>query len=181
LRILVADDQEAVTKSVCSTLGSRADFKVCAEAANGKEAVEKAKTMNPELIIFDITMPLLNGLEAARIIRMTSSGAPILILSVHKSKQLIEEAKKIGVREHVTKADAGLVWSVPYTRCSKITLFPLRTHDRSLPGGQAEAVMRESMGVNRLPHQTRLNTILQFVHELRGSLLRYSHKMRWAA
>jgi DNA-binding NarL/FixJ family response regulator len=107
LRILVADDLETVRKRVCSTLTSRADFEVCGEAVNGKDAVEKAKALHPDLIILDITMPELNGFEAARMIRKISPETPILILSVHKSRQLIEEAKKIGVRGYVMKADAG--------------------------------------------------------------------------
>jgi len=106
LRILVADDQEAVRKRVCATLITRSDFVVCGEAANGKEAVEKAKTLNPDLIILDITMPVMNGLDAARAIQSFSPNTPIVILSVHKSKQLVEEARRIGVRGYVTKEEA---------------------------------------------------------------------------
>jgi DNA-binding NarL/FixJ family response regulator len=107
MKILVADDQEAIRKQVCAILMSRGNCEVCAEAANGKEAVEKAKDFAPDLVILDITMPLLNGLDAARMIRESSPKTPILILSVHKSRQLMEEARKIGVRGYVTKAEAG--------------------------------------------------------------------------
>ena len=105
-RILVADDQELVRRRVCSTLMARSDFEVCGEAANGKEALEKFKELRPDLVILDITMPLMNGLEAARAIHSVSPNTPVLILSVHKSKQLIEEARRIGVRGYVTKEDA---------------------------------------------------------------------------
>ena len=105
-RILVADDQEAIRKRVCSILLSRSTFQVCGEAENGKEVVEKTKELNPDVIILDITMPVMNGLDAARMIRKVST-APIVILSVHKSKQLMEEAQKIGARGYVAKADAG--------------------------------------------------------------------------
>jgi two-component system nitrate/nitrite response regulator NarL len=107
LRILVADDQEAIRKRVCSILESRINFEVCAEAANGREAVEKAQELNPDVVILDITMPILNGLDAARMIREFSPDTPILILSVHKSRQLMEEAQKIGVRGYLTKGEAG--------------------------------------------------------------------------
>lgn len=107
LRVLVADDQEAFRKRVCLTLASHPNMEVCAEAANGKEAVEKAQEFSPDLIILDITMPVLNGLDAARQIRKSLPQTPILILSVHKSKQLVEEAMKIGARGYVTKAEAG--------------------------------------------------------------------------
>jgi len=102
VRIVVADDQEVVRKRVVATLMSRGDLQVCAEASNGQEAIEKAK----ELVILDITMPVLNGLDAARQIRTFAPDLPILILSVHKSRQVVEEAKKIGVRGYVTKGEA---------------------------------------------------------------------------
>jgi len=105
-RILVADDQELVRRRICSTLTARAGFEVCGEATNGKEAVEKFKELKPDLVILDITMPLMNGLEAARAIHAFSPETPLLILSVHKSKQLVEEARRIGVRGYVTKEDA---------------------------------------------------------------------------
>jgi len=105
VRIVVADDQAVVRKRVVATLMSRGDLEVCAEASNGKEAVEKARELNPDLVILDITMPELNGLDAARQIRSFAPNLPILILSVHKSKQVVEEAKKIGVRGYVTKGD----------------------------------------------------------------------------
>jgi DNA-binding NarL/FixJ family response regulator len=107
LRVLVADDQEAFRRRVCLTLASHPNLEVCAQAANGQEAVEKALELTPDLIILDITMPVLNGLDAARQIHKSSPQTPILILSVHKSKQLVEEAMKIGARGYVTKAEAG--------------------------------------------------------------------------
>jgi DNA-binding NarL/FixJ family response regulator len=106
VRILVADDQELVRKRVCATLTARSDFEVCAEAANGKEAVEKAKALNPDLVILDITMPLMNGLDAARAIHAFSPATPVLILSIHKSNQLVDEARKFGASGYVTKEDA---------------------------------------------------------------------------
>jgi len=106
VRILVADDQELVRKRVCATLTSRSDFEVCAEATNGKEAVEKVKQLNPDLVILDITMPLMNGLEAARVIHSFAPCTPVLILSIHKSNQLVDEARKIGASGYVTKEDA---------------------------------------------------------------------------
>ncbi len=124
-RILVADDQELVRRRVCSTLKARPDFEVCGEAANGKEAVEKFKELKPDLVILDITMPLMNGLEAARWILTSSPGTPVLILSVHKSRQVVQEARRIGVRGFVTKEDAvqNLVRAVDAV-LQKQTFFP---------------------------------------------------------
>jgi DNA-binding NarL/FixJ family response regulator len=106
VRILVADDQEGVRKRVIATLTSREGFEVCGEARTGLEAVQLAKELKPDLIVLDITMPEMNGLEAARHIRDFAPDALILILSVHKSKQLLEEARKVGVRGYVTKGEA---------------------------------------------------------------------------
>jgi two-component system, NarL family, nitrate/nitrite response regulator NarL len=107
VRILVADDQPGIRKRVCLTLASRIVMEVCDEAANGEEAVEMAEESNPDLIILDITMPVMNGLEAARRIRKFLPNTPIMILTMHKSKQLMEEAQKIGVRGYVVKGEAG--------------------------------------------------------------------------
>jgi DNA-binding NarL/FixJ family response regulator len=107
LRILIADDHEAVRKGVCAILGARADVEVCGEAVDGKEAIEKAGALKPDIIILDITMPVLSGFEAAREIRKTMPHVAILILSMHESNQLIEEAKKIGVQGYITKTQVG--------------------------------------------------------------------------
>jgi two-component system nitrate/nitrite response regulator NarL len=71
---------------------------VCGEAANGREAIDKAQELKPDLIILDITMPVLNGIDAAEILRETMPHVPILFLSMHQSRQIITEAKRIGVR-----------------------------------------------------------------------------------
>jgi DNA-binding NarL/FixJ family response regulator len=125
VRILIADDQPGIRKRVCLTLAGRVGLEVCDEAADGREAVEKAQESHPDLIILDITMPVMNGLEAARKIRKILPDTPILILTMHKSKQLLEEAQKIGVRGYVVKAEAGqnLVAAVKAIQQSQ-TFFP---------------------------------------------------------
>jgi two-component system nitrate/nitrite response regulator NarL len=107
VQILIADDREAIRKQVSLILTSRPDLEVCAEAADGKEAVEKTRELNPDLVILDITMPILNGLDAARVIKGFAPDIPILVLTVHKSRQLMQEAQKIGVQGYVTKAEAS--------------------------------------------------------------------------
>lgn len=127
MRILIADDHEAVRKGVCAILGSRDDVEICGEAENGKEAIEKAVALTPDLIVLDITMPVLSGFEAAREIRRILPHLPILILSMHESNQLIEEAKKIGVQGYVTKTQVGgtLLQAVD-ALLRKETFFPQR-------------------------------------------------------
>jgi DNA-binding NarL/FixJ family response regulator len=107
LRILVADDHESVRKGVCVILGTRGDIEVCGEAANGREAIDKAQEVKPDLIIMDITMPVLNGIDAAEVLRKTMPHVPILFLSMHQSRQIMSEAKRVGVQGYVKKSDAA--------------------------------------------------------------------------
>jgi DNA-binding NarL/FixJ family response regulator len=128
LRILIADDHEAVRKGVCAILSSRTDVEVCGEAENGKETIEKANALKPDLIILDITMPVLNGFEAAREIRKTLPNVPILILSMHESNHLIGEAKRIGVQGYVTKTQVGGTLLAAVDKLLRHgTFFPERT------------------------------------------------------
>jgi len=107
VRVLIVDDYDAVRKGVCAILSSRLDIEVCGEAANGQEAVEKAKTLRPDFIILDATMPVLNGFDAAREILKILPTVPILMLSMHQHQQFVDEAKKAGVRGYVTKAQVA--------------------------------------------------------------------------
>lgn len=125
MRVLVADDQPGIRKRVCLTLASIVTLEVCDEAADGQEAVEKAEESSPDLIILDVTMPVMNGLDAARKIRVFSPHTPILMLTMHKSRQLMEEARKIGVRGYVVKADAAQSLSSAITAVLQSqTFFP---------------------------------------------------------
>ncbi len=107
MRILVADDHAAVRKGVCAILSSRIDIEVCGEAENGKEAIQKAIELRPDLIILDVTMPVVNGFDAARELVKILPEIPILMLTMHQSKQLLEEAKRIGVRGYLSKNQAS--------------------------------------------------------------------------
>jgi DNA-binding NarL/FixJ family response regulator len=104
LRILVADDHSALRMRVCSILRARKDLEVCGEAENGKEAVEKTQELEPDLIVLDIAMPVLDGIGAAREIRKRMPEVEILILSMHRGKQAIQEAKLVGARGFVSKS-----------------------------------------------------------------------------
>lgn len=107
VRILVADDHETVRKGICAILSSRLTLEEVGEASDGLEAIAKAKELEPDLIVLDITMPKLGGFEAAREIRKLYPEMPILFLSMHDGKHLIETAKAIPVQGYVMKNQVG--------------------------------------------------------------------------
>ena len=102
LRVLIADDYEAVRVGLCAILRS-ADISVCAQAKNGEEAVEKSIQLRPDLIILDISMPGIGGLEAARQIRIFLPDVPILFFTMHNTPELFAIAKSVGAQGFVTK------------------------------------------------------------------------------
>jgi DNA-binding NarL/FixJ family response regulator len=106
LRILIADDHDLMRRGVKTLLESHAGWEVCGEAKTGREAVEKAEELKPNIVILDISMPDLNGVEAARRIRKASASTEILILSMHYSDQLIREIVEAGVRGYIVKSDS---------------------------------------------------------------------------
>ena len=107
LRILIADDHEVARHGIRALLEAHAGWEVCAEAKDGREAVELASTTNPALILLDIGMPNLNGLEAARKILAASPDVPILIVTMHDSDQVVREVLRAGARGFLLKSDAG--------------------------------------------------------------------------
>jgi DNA-binding NarL/FixJ family response regulator len=107
LRILVADDHEVVREGVRGLVQTRPDWTVCGEATNGREAVEQAGRLAPDVVILDIAMPELNGLEAARRIRKASPRTEVLILTMHRSEELVRQVLAAGARGYLLKSDAG--------------------------------------------------------------------------
>jgi DNA-binding NarL/FixJ family response regulator len=107
LRILLADDHEVVRQGMRALLEVRPEWEVCAEAANGREAVEMAKQTKPDVVVMDISMPELNGLEATRQVLANLPGTEVLILTLHESEQLVRRVVESGARAYVLKSDAG--------------------------------------------------------------------------
>jgi DNA-binding NarL/FixJ family response regulator len=106
LRILIADDHDLLRRGVRTLLESRPNWEVCGEAKTGREAVQMADELKPDIIILDISMPDLNGVEAAKRIRKASAAAEVLILSMHYSEQLIREIVDAVVRGYLVKTDS---------------------------------------------------------------------------
>jgi DNA-binding NarL/FixJ family response regulator len=106
VRILVADDHEVVRRGLCTLLQSQPEWEVCGEAGDGREAVAKAQSLRPEIVIVDIGMPTLNGLEATRQILKTNSRIKVLVLTLHDADQVVREVLNAGARGFLLKSDA---------------------------------------------------------------------------
>jgi DNA-binding NarL/FixJ family response regulator len=107
LRILVVDDHEVVRRGLKSILEGRPDWEVVGEAATGREAVEKAQALRPEIVILDMSMPELNGLEATRSILKAVPEARVLVLTQHDSDQLVQSFLQAGAQAYLVKSDAA--------------------------------------------------------------------------
>jgi DNA-binding NarL/FixJ family response regulator len=104
MRILIADDNDAVRNGVVGLLSSERGWKVCGEARDGSEALQKARELLPDLILLDISMPGMNGLEAARLLRQELPEAKILVISQHDPIQLLPRVVEAGGNGCVDKS-----------------------------------------------------------------------------
>jgi len=109
LRILIADDHSVVRAGLRALLESRSGWEVCAEASDGRDAVDRATKLKPDVAVLDIGMPLLNGVEATRRIRTASPATEILILTMHESDDLVQQVVQAGARGYVLKDEADRV------------------------------------------------------------------------
>jgi len=107
IRILVVDDFEPYRRSICSMIQQRSDLTLLAEAQNGLEAVRQAEMLQPDMILLDIGLPVLNGIEAARQITKVASTARIIFLTQESSPEIVDEALALGACAYVNKTQAG--------------------------------------------------------------------------
>jgi DNA-binding NarL/FixJ family response regulator len=161
LRIFIADDHEVVRKGLISLLEAQSDWQVCGEAADGREAIEKAAALKPDVMILDIGMPSLNGLEATRQILKTNPNARILILTLHDSDSVVREVLNAGARGFLLKSDAArdLVAAVEALRrdktyfTSKVAAMVLEGYLKG--GGNSAPSSAPQIGRNRLTPRER--------------------------
>ena len=106
-RILIADDNALVRRALRVLIETNEDWKVCAEAVNGREAVAKAFELRPDLIVMDFLMPMLNGIQAARQIGKEAPTPPMLLYTMFLTSQLAEEARAAGFEAAVCKDSSG--------------------------------------------------------------------------
>jgi two-component system response regulator NreC len=107
LRILIVDDEKAVRSALGRLLGTRGEWEVVGEAADGAEAIGKAKELQPDVVIMDITMPEMSGLEATPEIKKAIPAAEILIFTQYDSTQMVREAQNAGASGYLLKSQAN--------------------------------------------------------------------------
>ncbi len=133
LRIVIADDHELVRKGLRSVLDAQTGWTICGEAVNGREAVELARKIKPDVMVMDVTMPELNGLEATRQILKDRPKTEVLILTVHESEQLVSEVLAAGARGYILKGDT--------TRLLVAAIESIAQHKPFFTGTASEVVL----------------------------------------
>jgi len=125
-RILLADDHEVVRAGLRALLEEQSGWEVVAEAADGRDAVEKASKLKPDVVVIDIAMPSLNGLEAVRQIVKAVPNTKVLVLTMYDSDPLIQQVLQAGARGYLLKSDAGrdLVSAIDALRRNKTFFTP---------------------------------------------------------
>ena len=123
MRLLIVDDHEVVRRGVRSLLLEQSEFDVCGEAVDGQDALDKARVLNPDLIVMDVSMPRLNGLEATRQVRSMLPKCEVLILSQHEHPEMARQALKAGARGYVVKRSVSRDLIAALTKISRREYF----------------------------------------------------------
>ena len=105
-RVLIVDDHAFIRRGVQTILHPFPEWELCGEADNGSDAIRMAEELKPEVIIMDLSMPGLNGIEATRAIRKTQPAMKIVLLTLHESAELVRSAFRAGARGYLLKTDA---------------------------------------------------------------------------
>jgi two-component system, chemotaxis family, chemotaxis protein CheY len=103
--VLIADDNAYIRHTLCELFQSQADFDVCGEAENGKEAIEKAQELDPDLIVLDLSMPVMNGLDAARVLKGIMPRVPLIMFSEYSEVFSEQEARSVGISTLISKSE----------------------------------------------------------------------------
>src|SRR6266851_1711335 len=103
--VLIVDDVEIIRRALCELFTSEADFDVCGEAENGREAIEKAQELYPDLILLDLSMPVMNGIDAARVLKRVMPEVPVIMYSAYSDSFTVKEARSAGVSALVSKSE----------------------------------------------------------------------------
>ena len=144
LQILIADDHELVRQGLRTVLENQPGWKVCGEAINGRQALELTRQLGPDVIVLDVTMPELNGLEATRQILKMFPKAEVLILTMHESEKLVGDVLAAGARGYILKSDT------PRLLVAAVT--SLAQHQPFFTGKVAEVVLSGYLNPGKIRH-----------------------------
>ncbi len=158
VRILVADDHEVVRRGVCALLEAQPGWIVVGEAITGREAVKKATKLKPDVVVLDISMPELNGLEATRQIVKASPQSEVLILTIHDSEQVARQVLSAGARGYVLKSDAA--------RNLVTAIDTLQQHKPFFTSAVSEMVFRDFLKSNRAIDEAPSDRLTQREREI---------------
>jgi DNA-binding NarL/FixJ family response regulator len=136
-RILIADDHEVVRSGLRSILEAQSGWKIVAEAADGREAIARAVESNPDVAIIDYALPMMNGLEVTRQIRLRVPTAEVLIFTIHESKALVSDLLRAGAKAYLLKSDA--------TRHLVAAVRSLAAHEPYFSIKQSEWLLKSSL------------------------------------
>jgi DNA-binding NarL/FixJ family response regulator len=170
-RILLVDDHQVVRRGVAGLVGdARPEWEVCGEASTGREGVAAAASLRPDVVVMDIYMPDMNGLEATREILKDNPGTGVLVLSMHESEQMVHEILRAGARGYILKQDAShdLITAIEAVRQHKL-FFTSRVSEVMLNGylGRAAAEAPADTPFSRL--SPREIQIVQLVAEAKAN------------
>lgn len=168
LTILVADDHDIIRRGLKQLLTSRPGWEICAEAKTGREAVALAEQFKPDIVVMDISMPDLNGLEASQRIHRAFPKIGIVILTLHFSDQLVRDIVAAGARAYIMKSDADrdLVSAVE-ALANRRTFFTARAADMLLNGFSSQGGEPQAIKKDRLTPRER--EIVQLLAEGKSS------------
>ena len=107
--ILIVDDNAHIRHALCDLFKREADFEICGEAENGKEAIAKARELHPDLIVLDLSMPVMNGLDAARELKRLMPTVPLLMYSAFGDRLVEQQARLVGISELVSKSQPAAI------------------------------------------------------------------------
>jgi DNA-binding NarL/FixJ family response regulator len=171
LRILIADDHEVVRRGLSALLQAHEGWEVCGEAKDGREAVEMARQLKPDIVILDIGMPILNGLAATRQLVHQNPQQKMIVLTITDSDQVIREALDAGARGFVLKSDAvrDLVSAVEAVQHNRM-FFTSRVNDMVLAGFLDKGISPSATEFPQLPKLTpREFEVIQLLAEGKSS------------
>ena len=163
LRIFLADDHSLVRRGIRSLLGVHSEWEVCGEARDGKEALEKVSDLHPDVLILDLNMPELNGLEVTRRVHGTCPQVEVLVLTVQDSEQVMRQVLEAGARGYMLKSDAGKELLTAVETVRRHRLFLSSQTSRMLRDSSAP-LAKEDMALKQ-PLSPRERQILQLLAE----------------